>query len=85
MGDNRLGKLRLESSVKVPKNFVAPVFAKTKQSRDCDVVRWLYVQSDRGDRNARFVLRTMQKNGFTVNDLIVEGLLRLVDGDSVTA
>lgn len=77
MGDNRLNHLRLASNVQVPKNFVPPVFAKTALSREEDVVRWLWVQTNAGDRNCRFLLKMVRTGGMSVNDLIVEGLLRL--------
>jgi hypothetical protein len=73
----RLDGWRLSSTVVPPKNFVPPVFVKTKESREVDVVRWLVVGADRGDRNMRFVVKTMRAHGMSANDLIVEGLIRL--------
>lgn len=75
--DNRLDRMRLGSTYVTPKNFVAPVFGKTSRTRDCDIVDWLTRMALRGDKNCKFVLNMLDKHKLSVNDLIVEGLLRL--------
>lgn len=45
------------------------------------MVRWLHIETDRKNRDARFVLKMLTTGGMTVNDLIVEGLIILQSAD----
>lgn len=71
----RLDDVRLASTAKlVPKGFKP--FALRNMETEQDVIDFLRTVADAGDVDAQYLVKVLET--FTVNDLIVEGVVRIV-------